>query len=55
MLDLMAILELREHAKARLGARFDIRHFHDAILLCGPVPQKVLAGVVDDFIKRQVG
>ena len=55
VLDMMAILDFREHAKARLGARFDIRHFHDAILLCGAVPQKVLAAVVDNLIERQVG
>lgn len=50
-LDNLAILKLRDKAKEALGARFDIRRFHDAILLCGPAPQKVLETVVDDYIK----
>jgi len=52
-LDNLTILRLREKARAALGARFDIRRFHDAILLCGAVPQKVLETVVDNYIKAK--
>ncbi|MBL8771732.1 MAG: DUF885 family protein [Phenylobacterium sp.] len=38
----MKILELRERARGRLGDRFDIRRFHDAVLLAGPLPLGLL-------------
>jgi uncharacterized protein (DUF885 family) len=50
MLGKLTILRLREKAKMALGARFDIRDFHDAILLCGAVPLTVLETVVDGYI-----
>ena len=50
LLDKLAILELRARARAALGPRFEIRQFHDAVLSCGAVPQRVLAMVVDDYI-----
>jgi uncharacterized protein (DUF885 family) len=45
-------LRLRDKAKAALGARFDIRKFHDAVLLCGALPLAVLEKVVDDYIAK---
>ena len=53
LLDKLAILELRGKAKAALGPRFDIRQFHDAVLLCGAVPQQVLHTIVDDYIEAK--
>lgn len=38
---------LRERTKQRLGARFDIKRFHDTALLVGPAPLTVLEGVID--------
>ena len=34
----MRIVALREGARRELGDRFDIRRFHDAVLLAGPLP-----------------
>ncbi|HEY1614141.1 MAG TPA: DUF885 family protein [Rhizomicrobium sp.] len=50
MLGKLTILRLREKAKTALGSKFDIRDFHDAILLCGAVPLSVLETVVDHYI-----
>jgi uncharacterized protein (DUF885 family) len=50
MLGKLTILKLRDKAKTALGPRFDIRQFHDAILLCGAVPLTVLEKVVDNYI-----
>ena len=41
---MIKILELREKAKKTLGAKFDIRQFHDVVLTNGPVPLDVLGG-----------
>ncbi|MEY2758510.1 MAG: hypothetical protein RIR33_2288 [Pseudomonadota bacterium] len=46
----MAILAAREKAEAALGASFDIRHFHDAVLQLGSVPLPVLTAHVDEWI-----
>jgi uncharacterized protein (DUF885 family) len=53
---MLKILELRERAKAQLGARFDLRDFHDAVLKNGALPLEVLEQVVNDYIaaKKQV-
>ena len=50
MVGKLTILRLRDKAKAALGAKFDIRKFHDAVLLSGAMPLTVLEKVVDDYI-----
>ncbi len=50
MIGKLTILRLREKAKAALGAKFDIRAFHKAILICGAVPLTVLETIVDEYI-----
>ena len=50
MVGKITILRLREKAKAALGPRFDIRQFHDAILLAGAMPLTVLERVVNSYI-----
>ncbi|MGC9953024.1 MAG: DUF885 family protein [Rhizomicrobium sp.] len=52
MIGKLSLLSLRDKAKAALGARFDIRKFHDTVLLSGALPLAVLEKVVDDFIAR---
>lgn len=47
------ILELRDRAKAALGPKFDIRTFHDAILVNGPMPLDVLEQQIDAWIADQ--
>jgi uncharacterized protein (DUF885 family) len=46
----MAIWKDRRKAEAALGERFDIRHFHDAVLDLGSVPLGVLDAAIDRFI-----
>ena len=50
MLGKLEWLRLRDKAKKALGRRFDIKAFHDAGLLAGPVPLTVLERVVDNYI-----
>jgi len=47
----LTLLELREKAKKELGASFDIRRFHDALLTSGSLPLATLERHVDWFIK----
>jgi len=48
------ILELRERARRKLGARFDIRAFHDQILLGGSMPLAILEQKVDRWLAAGV-
>jgi uncharacterized protein (DUF885 family) len=47
---MLKILELREKAKKQLGAKFDIRQFHDVVLTNGPVPLDVLEELVEQWV-----
>ena len=49
MVGKLTILRLRDQAKAALGARFDIRRFHDAVLLGGSLPLSVLENRISAF------
>ncbi|HET7348252.1 MAG TPA: DUF885 domain-containing protein, partial [Acidobacteriaceae bacterium] len=49
----MQILELREQAKRELGANFDIRKFHDAVLAEGPLPLDILKQRMTAWIADQ--
>jgi uncharacterized protein (DUF885 family) len=44
------IFRVREEARARLGAAFDISGFHDAVLTSGAVRLPTLARLVDDWV-----
>jgi uncharacterized protein (DUF885 family) len=45
-------LRLRDEAKRKLGAKFDLRAFHDAGLLSGSVPLPVLERVIGDHVSK---
>ena len=47
------ILTLRERAKAALGAKFDLRRFHDAVLRDGSMPLPVLDTKINRWIEQQ--
>ncbi len=47
------IRELRAKAEKALGAKFDIRAFHDEVLAHGSVPLSVLEAAVDRWISAQ--
>jgi uncharacterized protein (DUF885 family) len=47
---MIKILDLREKAKRELGAKFDIRDFHDVVLKNGAVPLPLLEDLVDGYV-----
>ncbi len=49
----MKILELRARAQKELGAKFDIRAFHDAVLDQGPLPLDLLEVKINGWIAAQ--
>ena len=49
---MIKIIDLKQKAKKALGERFDIRYFHDAILVNGAVPLNVLEKQIDEMIVR---
>lgn len=53
MVGKLTILRLRARARQALGPKFDIRKFHDAVLLAGSMPLTVLENHVDAWIAAQ--
>ncbi|MGB7406048.1 MAG: DUF885 domain-containing protein, partial [Pacificimonas sp.] len=53
MIGKLKIMELRQRGRDALGERFDIRGFHDTILLNGPVPLNILEENVDAWIAAE--
>src|SRR6185437_11314862 len=51
----MKLLELRDRAQRVLGTRFDIKAFHDEILLGGSMPLAILEHRVDHWLASTAG
>jgi len=49
----LKLWELRRKAEAALGPKFDIRKFHDAVLLAGPLPLDLLTRRIDAWVKME--
>ena len=49
----LKIIELREKAHAQLGAKFNIRAFHDEVLSAGPMPLDMLQKRVEGWLAHQ--
>jgi len=49
----MKILELRARAQKELGAKFDLRAFHDAVLDQGPLPLDMLDAKINEWVAAQ--
>ncbi len=49
----LKIIELRDRAQPRLGERFDIRRFHNAVLDQGALPLPVLERSIDEWIAAE--
>jgi len=45
------MLELREEARRKLGTRFNLKGFHDAVLENGAVPLPDLGTIIDDWVE----
>jgi len=53
MVGCQTILSLREKAQIALGDKFDLKQFHDAVLLNGALPLNMLENIIDEFIKTE--
>jgi hypothetical protein len=49
----LKIKELRQRAEKELGQNFDVREFHDAVLLDGPLPLTVVEKQVNAWIEKK--
>ena len=52
-LGMINILRLRADAQKQLADKFDIKGFHDLVLLGGAVPMHILNAKVADWIEAQ--
>jgi uncharacterized protein (DUF885 family) len=51
----MKIRELRRKAESALGEEFNVREFHDAVLLNGSVTMPILERLIDEYIAKAKG
>jgi uncharacterized protein (DUF885 family) len=48
------MLRIRDETRRRLGAKFDIKAYHDLVLLSGDLPLEVLAAMARDWDGRRI-
>jgi uncharacterized protein (DUF885 family) len=48
----LKIKELRARAEKKLGSKFDLRTFHDEVLLAGPLPLEILEKRVNAWLEK---
>ncbi|CAF1601543.1 unnamed protein product, partial [Didymodactylos carnosus] len=53
MVGCLKILSLRQKAQDALKTKFDIKKFHEAVLVHGCLPLTLLEQVIDDYIERE--
>lgn len=53
MIGQLKIIELRDRARQQLGARFDLRRFHNAVIDHGALPLDTLDRLIDEWIESQ--
>ena len=46
----LAMLDMRSNAEADLGDKFDVREFHETMLMNGAMPLDILDDVVADWV-----
>ena len=51
MIGQLKLLELRDHARDTLGAKFSPQAFHNVVLKTGTAPLDMVAGEVDRYIR----
>jgi uncharacterized protein (DUF885 family) len=51
----LALLDLRAEAEAQLGDQFDVRKFHELVLMNGAMPLALLREQVESWIAQQTG
>ncbi|MCA8887430.1 MAG: DUF885 domain-containing protein [Parvularculaceae bacterium] len=49
----LAILDMRARAEAALGDRFDLREFHELVLMNGAMPLGIFSDAVDEWIAEK--
>jgi len=50
----LKMLQLRERARKQMGARFDLKQYHDVVLRNGSIPLELLEKTVVEWIRGQV-
>jgi uncharacterized protein (DUF885 family) len=55
MIGQLKYVELREKARAALGAKFNVREYHNVVLQTGSVPLNILERQIDSYIAKTKG